>query len=180
MKNKSNFMKRILPIVLLIIMLVSKVNSSAIIYLIQPKHIKNFSEVMFFCYGREWWVDEALQSKKIGGILYLYYHGGRKWTGGVYYPNIRTFPEEVNQPPIIITGKKYLVLEFEKKVDKQVILKFEIGTNEYKIFTEEISCYNKSSISVLLPSRGKSINHLQVTFMGEKCVIGIKSIYMNK
>lgn len=148
------------------------------LYLLQTKRIQKLSDRMFFCFGREWWFDKNLIVRLTGDDMIVTYNGGWEFKGEMIYPNMRTFPEEVKQPPIVSVGKKLLVVEFNKKIDKNLVIKIEIGNNEYKMHSQVVDCYNINMISVPLLDNSKSINFLQLTFSGEKCVFGIRSIYL--
>ena len=161
---------------LLLIVNISMANNRE--YILKPIDIKNMKEPMFFCYGREWWYDSDLKVKKVNNILFIDYKGGKEWEGNVVYPDLRTFPEEVGQPPIYIKNRKYLIIELDEKFNKKIFFKITIDDNKFNTYTQVISIDQKKEIKIPLPKEGKSINYLQIQFIGEPCLIGIKSIYL--
>lgn len=142
-------------------------------YMLIPQKIipKQFTslDASFNCNGRSWHFDNESKPKIIGNIFFIYIK--KDFT-------MSTAPGELNEKPIIISGKKNIVFLFEKKQDKHIIIKAQIISNNFKYYNYKIDACNKSEIKIPLPTEGETINNFQVGFFAEKCSLGIKLIYI--
>lgn len=142
-------------------------------YILIPKNIipRQFSDLdaSFNCDGRSWHFDNDVKPKVKDDILYFNFRE---------YYTISTAPDELNEKPIIISGRKYIVFQLEKEQNKHIFFKTQVITNEFKFFNHKIDAYKKIEVKIPLPEEGKTINNFQVSFIGEKCILGIKSVYL--
>jgi len=140
------------------------------IYILVPHDITKLSTQMLFCYGREWWFNEDSKVEINNDIIYF---------SCDKVCHLRTFPEEVDQPPIKITGMHYMIIQFDQKLNQHTVFNSSILTNTFKDVKNIFDGYNYSELRIPLPKEGESIDHFQVNFAcNVKCKVGIKSIYL--
>lgn len=133
---------------------------------IYPQNIPN-NYVSFDCYERNWQFSDTLNPTIKNNVLYV---------NSLSF--IYSAVGEYNQKPIFLKSYKKIVFEFEKIIEKHIIIKSIITTDKSINNTNFYDCYNKNKVEIPLAVNGNLINHIQFAFKGEKYRFGIKSIYL--
>lgn len=142
-------------------------------YILLPKKIVKFEKTGFDCCGRSWYNPAILAPTLSNELLTLNYSGYNDDSEYIF-----TAPGENNEEPILLKTRKKLVVELGKRINKEVIFTIQIINESFEKKTFTVKATGKKVISIPITGIGKEINHLDITFGGEKCIIKIKSIYI--
>ncbi len=170
-------MRKILIIIIISFFFVNCSKNENKVFLIQPKDIIGVTQSSFYCYGRSWDFQESFKPLIENNILYLHFRGSIR-DDYTFCFTLEPFEKHLDPNPITFTGKKNISIELEKKIEKQISFDISMTNDKYYISSQRIDAKNTLKIQMPLPSNGKSINSIVIFFVGEPCIIGIKSIYL--